>query len=72
MSEANKKQIGGTHYKGVKLEPWDYIHAHRLDFFEGNIVKYITRYHSTHNLNDLLKVEHYVEKLKELNETRDE
>ncbi len=64
--KSNARQVGGTHYKKMAVEPWDYIYAHGLDFFEGNIVKYITRFHHVGNINDLLKVQHYSEKLLEL------
>ena len=36
-------QIGGDHYKKCKIQPIEYIYANELDFFEGNIVKYVTR-----------------------------
>ena len=32
-----------THYnKGIEM--WDYSYSHNLDFFEGNVVKYVTRW----------------------------
>jgi hypothetical protein len=40
---ANAMQMGGKHYKKLPIEPWDYIAANGLGFFEGNIIKYITR-----------------------------
>ena len=30
-------QHGGTHYKDLKIEPVEYIHANGLDFFQGNV-----------------------------------
>lgn len=46
--------------------PWDYICANGLDFFEGNIVKYITRWReSAGGVEDLDKVINYARKLKE-------
>ncbi len=54
------------------MNPWDFIHLMGLDFFEGNIVKYICRYHHTRNVNDLLKVQHYAEKLLELKGTKND
>ena len=36
------------HYnKGIEM--WDYAHSHNLDFFEGNIVKYVTRWKDDDN-----------------------
>jgi hypothetical protein len=59
-------QVGGAHYKSLPIEPWDYIAANRLGFFEGNIVKYITRAARTGNRDDLLKAQHYLSKLLEI------
>jgi uncharacterized protein DUF3310 len=63
---ANAMQVGGRNYKKLPIEPWDYIAANGLGFFEGNIVKYITRAAKTKNRNDLLKAQHYLAKLLEI------
>jgi hypothetical protein len=60
---ANAMQVGGRHYKTLPIEPWDYIAANKLGFFEGNIVKYLTRAAKTGNRDDLLKAQHYLSKL---------
>src|SRR5690349_21953979 len=60
---ANAVQVGGKHYKQLPIEPWDYIAANGLGFFEGNIIKYITRAAKTKNRDDLLKAQHYLAKL---------
>jgi hypothetical protein len=59
-------QVGGDHYKGKSIQPVEYIHANDLDFFQGNIVKYITRWRSKGGIADLDKIIHYVELYKEL------
>ena len=46
---------------------WDYAHSQKLDFFEGNIVKYVTRWRHKNGLQDLLKAKTYLDKLIELN-----
>ena len=52
--------MGGTHYKECKIQPVEYIHANRLGFLEGNIVKYITRHRTKgEGSMDILKVKHY-------------
>ncbi|MFN8992439.1 MAG: DUF3310 domain-containing protein, partial [Pseudomonadota bacterium] len=38
-------QVGGGHYKDMAIQPLEYILANKLNFIEGNIIKYITRYH---------------------------
>lgn len=50
-----------NHYKVKKIEPIEYIHANELDFFEGNVVKYITRYKEKGGKEDLEKAKHYIE-----------
>lgn len=59
-------QPGGDHYSKRKIQPIEYIHANGLPFIEGNIVKYITRWREKGGFDDLDKVEHYVQLLKEL------
>ena len=54
-------QEGGCHYKELKIQPIEYIHANSLDFFQGNIIKYATRHKSKHGVEDLKKVIHYAQ-----------
>lgn len=56
-------QVGGDHYTKRAIQPWEYIEANGLDFFEGNIVKYITRYKDKDGVKDLRKAKHYIEYL---------
>lgn len=59
---ANKdKQIGGNHYK-KDIQPWDIIDCYGLNYYEGNIIKYILR-KKNNRLEDLKKAQHYLEKL---------
>ena len=41
---AHKKQIGGDHYKRMAIQPSHYIVKNKLGWYEGNIIKYITRH----------------------------
>ena len=34
---ANENQVGGSHYRQQAVQPWDYIAANGLGYFEGNI-----------------------------------
>lgn len=54
-----ESQVGGDHYKKCKIQPAEYIHANGLDFFQGNIVKYITRFRDKDGKKDLEKIKHY-------------
>ena len=64
---ALSSQEGGSHYTGRSIQPIEYIHANKLDFFEGNVVKYVTRHKSKGGAEDIRKAIHYLEMLLELN-----
>jgi len=67
---ADVRQVGGDHYKSNAIQPWTYIIANELGYLEGNIVKYITRWRDKGGLQDIDKVIHYAEKLKEVEEIK--
>jgi len=52
-------QVGGGHYKQMKIQPVEYIHANNLSFLEGNVVKYITRHKTKNKAQDIRKIIHY-------------
>ena len=54
-------QIGGRHYKGCRYQPVKFCTDLNLNFIQGNIVKYITRYKEKNGLQDLEKVFHYAQ-----------
>ncbi len=60
---ARSKQVGGSHYKDKAMQPWDIIDAWELNFYAGNVVKYILRYRHKDGLQDLQKARHYIDKL---------
>lgn len=62
---ANAYQVGGVHYKS-KFQHWDFVAVAGLDYFQGVITKYITRWRKKNGLEDLMKAEHYLLKYKEL------
>lgn len=45
------------------IECIDYILSHNMDYLEGNIVKYVTRYKFKHGVDDLRKAEWYLKRL---------
>lgn len=59
-------QVGGGHYKGLKIQPVEYIHANNLPFIEGSIIKYATRWRDKGGIKDLEKIKHFVDLLIEL------
>jgi Protein of unknwon function (DUF3310) len=58
---ANDKQIDGNHYQSA-IQVWDFIAANDLDWFQGTIVKYITRWQLKGGIDDLRKAQHVLEK----------
>ncbi len=60
------KQVSGGHYKGCKIQPVEYIHANGLDYFQGNVVKYVTRHKLKNGKADIEKAIHYLELILEL------
>jgi hypothetical protein len=63
---ANDHQVAGDHYKSKSIQPWDYIASNALGYFEGNIVKYVSRWRGKGGIDDLRKARHYLDKLIEL------
>lgn len=59
-------QQGGDHYKKLKIQPIEYIHANNLPFAEGCVVKYVTRWRDKDGIKDLKKAKHFLELLIEL------
>ena len=55
------KQIGGSHYKNFRIQPYEFISKNNLSFFQGNVVKYVCRYLSKNKIEDLQKIIHYCE-----------
>ena len=64
--KALDSQIGGSHYKDMVIQPIEFTHKNNLNFCQGNIIKYITRYKNKNGKEDLEKVKHYVDLLIEL------
>lgn len=55
------KQVGGSHYKTMKIQPSIFINENKLLFAEGNAIKYICRHSLKGKKEDVLKAIHYLE-----------
>ena len=64
--KATDRQVGGKHYKNFKIQPIEFITANNLNFIQGCVIKYICRFDRKNGNEDLDKVIHYCELLKEL------
>jgi hypothetical protein len=59
-------QISGDHYKSLKIQPIEYIHANNIPYMEGNVIKYVTRWRDKNGLKDLEKAKHYIDLIIEM------
>jgi hypothetical protein len=62
---ASRRQIGGEHYKDMAIQPSEFIYRNRLNWIQGNIIKYVCRYPLKGGKKDIEKAIHYLELLKE-------
>lgn len=64
---ANDIQVGGAHYQGKKLQHWDIVSMFELDYFQGQITKYVMRWKLKYSdpakrIEDLKKARHVLDK----------
>ena len=71
MSAANKKQVGGDHYKHGGEEHWDRVNRLSLNYFQAAVTKYVERcYLKGNTVQDLQKAVHFLEKLIEIEQAK--
>ena len=68
VKSAKDIQVGGTHYKDLKIQLSDYIYENNLNWYQGNCIKYLSRYNSKNSdtakqIEDLKKAIHYIQLL---------
>jgi hypothetical protein len=71
VKTANAKQVGGTHYKSMGVEPWDVVDTwpveQRIGAYRAGALKYIMRMGSKdQSEQEIGKGIHYLEKLLEV------
>lgn len=49
------EEVGGNHYQKLVIQPTEYIHKNKMGFFDGNVIKYISRYKYKNGAEDVLK-----------------
>ena len=59
------KQVSGTHYMYMEIQPAEFINKNKLLFAEGNAIKYICRHSQKGGVEDIDKAIHYLEMIKE-------
>jgi hypothetical protein len=60
------KQVGGSHYKKYPIQPIEFAHANKLDYFQGAVVDYVIRFRDKGGRQDLEKAIHILELLIDL------
>jgi hypothetical protein len=71
MDRAEDRQVGGSHYKDMPIQPWALLeevltYEEFVGFLKGNIIKYSLRAgRKVDAPDDADKAKHYLQKLKE-------
>lgn len=52
-----------AHYNKGKIEVIDFIEDQQMDFNEGNVVKYVSRWREKNGVEDLMKARFYLDRL---------
>ena len=60
-----EKQVGGKHYRNMKIQPAHFINENKLLFAEGNAIKYICRHSAKGKEHDIKIAIHYLEMILE-------
>ena len=60
-----EEQVGGKHYRSMKIQPAQFINENKLLFAEGNAIKYICRHSIKGKRQDIEKAIHYLEMILE-------
>lgn len=63
MADAMLEQIGGDHYRRMKIQPLEYSMANNLNACEHSVIKYVSRHKSKGGKQDLLKAIDMINKL---------
>lgn len=56
-------QVGGDHYKSMKIQPMEYSMANGLDACQHTAIKYISRFRTKGGIEDLNKAKHCIDML---------
>jgi hypothetical protein len=56
-------QVGGNHYKDMTIQPVEYIHKNGIGYFEGCVIKYVSRWRKKNGVEDLKKARHFLDLL---------
>lgn len=63
-------QVGGAHYKTLKIQPVEFCHRNGIPFMEGCVIKYVTRWRAKGGIEDLKKARHFLEMMIQFEESK--
>lgn len=58
---ALEQQIAGNHYKRLAIQPVEFTMSNQMQFCEGNVIKYVTRWRDKGGMKDLRKAAHFID-----------
>ena len=61
-----EKQEGGDHYKIMKIQPVEFIHANKIPFLEACVIKRVCRHKAKNGAEDIRKAIHELNLILEL------
>lgn len=64
-------QIGGDHYKNLKIQPVEYCYHNSIPAIESAVIKYVTRHKFKGKADDIKKAIHLLEILLKLEYSND-
>jgi len=56
-----REQVGGSHYSGLEIQPFEYCRKNRMLGAESAVVKYVTRHAMKNGAEDIKKAIHVLE-----------
>lgn len=62
---ARDKQVGGSHYTDMAIQPIEFAMVNKLDACQTKIIKYVCRHEWKDGEKDLDKAAHMIELLRE-------
>ena len=59
-------QVGGDHYKGMAIQPIEFVFKNNIPAIEASVIKYICRHRNKNGVEDLKKARHLIDLLVEM------
>lgn len=63
VCNAPSEQVGGSHYRRMKIDVFEFAERNGLTFMEATAIKYICRHRLKNGKEDLLKAMHTINRM---------